>query len=258
MDLDESRISEAIIDSYYHKLKKTLNIDVAVAGAGPAGLTAAYYLAKKGVNVTVFERKLSVGGGMWGGGMLYNEIVVQEEGKKILEEFDVKCSRHSPGYFTADSVEAISTICSKAVKAGARVMNCVSVEDVVLKDGRVEGLVINWSPVEIAGLHVDPLAIKSRFVVEATGHPLNVLSVIERKCGGSLNTESGKIAWEKSMDASRGERDCVEYTREVYPNVYVAGMAANAAYGRPRMGPVFGGMLLSGKKVADLLLERLK
>lgn len=31
------------------------------AGAGPAGLTAAYYLAKKGVKTAIFERKLSVG-----------------------------------------------------------------------------------------------------------------------------------------------------------------------------------------------------
>ncbi|HRU40070.1 MAG TPA: ribose 1,5-bisphosphate isomerase, partial [Candidatus Goldiibacteriota bacterium] len=34
-------------------------------------------------------------------------------------------------------------------------------------------------------------------------------------------------------------------------------MSCNAVYGAPRMGPVFGGMLLSGKKVAELLLERL-
>ena len=26
----------------------------------------------------------------------------------------------------------------------------------------------------------------------------------------------------------------------------------------PRMGPIFGGMLMSGKKVADMIIERLK
>jgi len=258
MDFDESKISQAIIETYFKKLKSILDVDVAVAGAGPAGLASAYYLAGEGVSVVVFEKKLSVGGGMWGGGMLFNEIVVQDDGREMLDEFGISYSEHSRGYYTADSVEAVSTICSKAVKAGAKIFNCVSVEDVVLKGGKVCGLVINWTPVEMAGLHVDPLAIKSRFVVEATGHPLEVLTVIEKKCGGKMNTETGKIIWEKSMDATQGERDCIEYTKEIYPNVYVAGMAANAAYGRPRMGPIFGGMLLSGKKVAELLIERLK
>lgn len=258
MDLDEVTISRAIIDSYFSKLKDSLDVDVAVVGAGPAGLTAAYYLAKQGIKVAVFEKKLSVGGGMWGGGMLFNEIVVQESGKKILDEFEIKYSQHSPGYYVADSIEAVSTLCSKAVKAGAEIFNTISVEDVVLKNDRVCGLVINWTPVEMAGLHVDPLAMKAKYVVEATGHSLEVLSVVERKCGGKLSTETGKIMWEKSMDASAGERDCIEYTQEAYPGVYVAGMAANAAFGRPRMGPVFGGMLLSGRKVAELLAEKLK
>ena len=38
----------------------------------------------------------------------------------------------------------------------------------------------------------------------------------------------------------------------------VAGMAANATAGGPRMGPIFGGMLLSGEKVAQLIIKRLK
>jgi thiamine thiazole synthase len=39
--------------------------------------------------------------------------------------------------------------------------------------------------------------------------------------------------------------------------MYVAGMAANACFGSYRMGPVFGGMLLSGEKVANEIAERL-
>jgi len=53
-----------------------------------------------------------------------------------------------------------------------------------------------------------------------------------------------------------GEKTILENTREVYPGVYVAGMAANAAFGGHRMGPIFGGMLLSGERVAELILTR--
>ena len=53
---------------------------------------------------------------------------------------------------------------------------------------------------------------------------------------------------EKSMEAEQGELQTVANTREVYPGLYVSGMAANAVYGGYRMGPVFGGMLLSGKR----------
>ena len=45
-----------------HNAAKLLNIKVAVIGAGPAGLSAAYFLAKSGFRVTVFEKQNSPGG----------------------------------------------------------------------------------------------------------------------------------------------------------------------------------------------------
>jgi ribulose 1,5-bisphosphate synthetase/thiazole synthase len=33
-------------------------------------------------------------------------------------------------------------------------------------------------------------------------------------------------------------------------------MAANASFGGPRMGPIFGGMLISGKKVAETIIGK--
>lgn len=37
-----------------------------------------------------------------------------------------------------------------------------------------------------------------------------------------------------------------------------AGLTVNAVHGLPRMGPIFGGMLLSGKKAAELAAELLR
>jgi thiamine thiazole synthase len=258
MKLADEKITKAIVERYTKKFVDNLNQDVIVAGAGPAGLTAAYYLAKNGFKVSVFERKLSIGGGMWGGGMMFNEIVVGEDGKKILDEFDVKTEKYDEGYYTADSVEAISTICSKAVKAGVKIFNCISVEDVMIDKDRVCGVVVNWSSVELANLHVDPLSVRSKFVVEATGHPLEVVQILTKKVEGKLFTKTGSIMGEKSMNAEVGEKAVVENTKEIYPNVYVCGMAASAAFGANRMGPIFGGMLLSGKKLANLLTDRLE
>ena len=57
------------------------------------------------------------------------------------------------------------------------------------------------------------------------------------------------------MLADIGERQIIENTKEVYPGLIVAGMAANAVFGSPRMGPIFGGMLLSGKIAAETALD---
>ncbi len=257
MELNELTITRAIIDRYSRKLIEYSAVDTAIVGAGPAGLVAAYFLAKAGRKVAVFERKLSAGGGMWGGGMMMNEIVVQEEGKKILDIFGISSEEYQPGYFTADAVETITTICSHACKAGAKIFNCISVEDVMMRDGAVTGLVINWTAVEMSGLHVDPLTVAAQCVIDSTGHDMEVLAVIARKAGIKFNTSTGGIVGERSLWADKAERLTIENTKEICPNVYVAGMSANAAYGGPRMGPIFGGMLLSGKKVAEMIVSRL-
>lgn len=258
MELNETIVTRAIVERFYKKFMDNLELDVAIVGGGPAGLVAGYYLAVAKKKVALFERMLRVGGGMWGGGMMFNEIVVQEDAVHILKEMGVRHERFQDNYFTADSVEAISCIISKAVQAGLTIFNCVSVEDVVMRTDRITGLVINWSAVELAGLHVDPLTVSSKYVIDTTGHATEVVKVVERKVPGKLATPSGRIEGEKSLWADRAETLILENTAEVYPGLYVAGMAANTTFGGPRMGPIFGGMLLSGEKVCKQLLEKLQ
>ena len=58
------------------------------------------------------------------------------------------------------------------------------------------------------------------------------------------------------MYAAAGESFVVERVAEVYPGLWVTGMSVCTTFGGPRMGPIFGGMLLSGKRVAEMILAR--
>jgi thiamine thiazole synthase len=257
--VDDVIISKAITQSFIDEFMNYLDVDVAIVGAGPSGLMAGYHLAKKGIKTVIYERKLSIGGGMWGGGMMFNRIVVQDEGRPLLDELGVTTIEYQPGYYVADSVETVSALCYQCVKAGARIFNLISVEDVMIReDDRVSGLVLNWSAVTMANLHVDPLSIKSRYVIDATGHDAEVCRIVVRKIGARLNTSTGEVVGEKPMWAEHGEKDLMAKAEEVYPGLLASGMAVNAVYGYPRMGPIFGGMLISGKQVAELTAKLLK
>lgn len=257
IEIDDVVVTRKIFERFSKEFQDCFDVDVAIAGAGPAGLIAAKYLANAGKKVVIFERKLAIGGGMWGGGMTFPVIVVQKASKHILDEASIKLKDEGKGYYSADSIEAITKLCSSAIDAGAKVFNTISVEDVLLgKKKEVNGFVINWSAVEIAGLHVDPLSIRAKYCIDATGHAAEVCHIVKNKVA-PLNTPSGDLEKERSMHAEIGEKSVVENTKEVYPGLFIAGMGANAVYGAPRMGPIFGGMLLSGKRAAELILKKL-
>lgn len=253
---EEIKVTRAIFSGAIKDWLDNLEVEVAIAGGGPAGLVAAKYLTENGMKICIFERKLSPGGGMWGGGMMFPKIVIQEEAKSILDDFGIKYEREEK-HFVADSIQATARLIAGAIESGTKIFNGISVEDVVIRKNKITGVVINYSAIEIARLHVDPVAIGASWVIDATGHPAEVCRVVEKKVG-RLNTPSGKIEGEKSMWLVEAEKLVVENTKEVYPGLVVCGMAANAVFGSPRMGPIFGGMLLSGKRAAELILEKMK
>lgn len=254
----EKLVSQGIITRYFEKLNDCLDLDVAIVGGGPSGIVAAYYLAKAGLKVAQFDRKLSPGGGMWGGAMMFNEIVIQEEALEIIKEMGINYEPYQDKLYTMDSVESTAALLYNAVHAGARIFNCYSVEDVVYKENRVSGVVVNWTPVLREGMHVDPLNIMAKYVIDGTGHDSEICRVVAKKNGATLNTSTGGVVGEQSLDVVTGEKMVVEGTKEICPGLYVCGMASSAVYGTPRMGPIFGGMLMSGKKVANLIIGQLK
>lgn len=251
--VEEEIITRAIVERGSRFLLDLIKSDVIIVGAGPSGLVAGRYTAKAGLKTCIIERRLSFGGGIGGGGMLFPRIVVQEPAHEILEEVGVRLEPYSRGVWVADVAESIAKLAVGAIDSGARILLGANVEDLIIRNSRVCGVVVQWSAVALAGLHVDPLALESRAVVDCTGHDAEIVGIAAKK-----NPELGiKLLGERSMDAVRAERAVVELTGEVFPGLWAAGMAAAAAKGGPRMGPIFGGMLLSGRKVADLISKEL-
>lgn len=248
--MKEVDISRVIIEQYSKKLLEHLENDVVIVGAGPAGLAAGYYLAKAGVKTAIVEKKLSIGGGIWGGAAGYN--VVTFEDKDILDEIGVTTKKQEDLY-TADAIEFATALGYKAKRAGVEIFNLTEAEDIVLIEETVKGVVVNNTSARMVGLHIDPFCICSRFVIDATGHPAELVGMLKKRKPDLFPKE----LLEYFMNVEQAEAGVVEKTSEVYSGLYVAGMAVCDVFNLPRMGPIFGGMLKSGKKVAELINEKI-
>lgn len=253
---NESQISRAILDSYHEKISGRVDSDVVIVGAGPAGLTAALHLTNRGFKVTVLERRLASGGGVWGGAMGLNEAVVQRDALAILKELGVRHDRARGDLIVVDAMELACALCLKAIQAGAVVLNLVTAEDLAVHQGRVCGVVINRSMISGA-LPVDPMTLSSRVVVDATGHEAVVVEKL-RERGLLEGTELPQRVGEAPMDAFEGEQFVVDRVAEVYPGLWVSGMSVCTTFCGPRMGPIFGGMILSGARAAELIASQLE
>ena len=150
---------------------------------------------------------------------------------------------------------ACSKLIAAACDAGVMIINMTKFDDIVIREkNRVAGAVINWTPVSALPREitcVDPVALESKIVVDATGHDACVVAKLAER--GLMKPKGFGAMW-----VERSEDLVVEYTGEAHPGLIVMGMAVSTVYGLPRMGPTFGAMLLSGKKGAEVIKEKLK
>ncbi len=249
----EASISKAILKDFASWFEDYIISDVVIVGGGPSGLIAARDLAKKNYKVLVLESNNYLGGGFWLGGYLMNTLTFRAPAEEMLKELNIPFKKAEEGLFTADGPHACSKVIAAACDAGVKILNMTRFDDVVYRNKRVEGAVINWSPVATLPRQVscvDPISIESKIVVDSTGHDACVCRSLEKR-------HLLKMKDFGPMDAVGSEDQVVEKTGKIFPGLYVTGMTVSTAYGIPRMGPTFGGMLLSGRKAAKLISEEL-
>jgi thiazole biosynthesis enzyme len=254
-NISEIHVTKTIMNEFLDDfIKNILDSDVVVVGSGPCGVTAAKYCAEKGLKTVMIERNLYAGGGMWQGGYLMPKNTVGAPANKILEECGVNLKDAGNGLYVCDSFEMVSKMLASACDAGVKLLNSTNVDDIILKEDYVDGVVIQWFPAKQMPPFMtcmDPIAIRSKVVIDATGHDsILVKRLSEQRSGIPVPKGCGSL-W-----VDEAEKQTVELTHEIYPGLIVAGMSATSTYGAPRMGPIFGGMLLAGKKAAELAYEK--
>jgi sulfide-dependent adenosine diphosphate thiazole synthase len=258
-NINEIQVTKTIVNEFLDDfIQNILDSDVVVVGSGPCGVAAAKYAAELGHKTVMIERNIYGGGGMWQGGYLMPKNTVGAPANKILEECGVNLKDVGNGLYVCDSFEMVSKMLASACDAGVKLLNSTNVEDLILKEDHVEGVVIQWYPVQQMPKFItcmDPIAIRSKVVIDATGHDSFLVKrlVDQRDIIGVKKPIPGC----GSLWVDEAEKQTVELTHEIYPGLIVAGMSATSTYGAPRMGPIFGGMLLAGKKAAELAHEKI-
>ena len=253
-DVQEKEITRTIATMFNETIAEYADSEVIIIGAGPAGLTAGRDLGKMGVRTLIVEQNNYIGGGYWVGGYMMNAVTIRAPAQKIWDELGVPYRKINEGLYASWGPHACSKLIAAACDAGVRFLQLTKFDDLILKNGHVGGVVVNWMPVSALPRNitcVDPVALESKIVIDASGHD----SVAIKRL-----MDLGYVKWKgmNPMWVEGSEDAVVNYTDEVFPGLIATGMSVTETHGLPRMGPTFGAMLLSGKKAAEVAIDKLK
>lgn len=188
--------------------------DVIVVGAGPAGSTAAYTLARKDVDVLLVERGIEAGAKNMSGGILYSQIAdlvypnFWEEAplerpitcyNTVLldERSSVNISLNAPRFseapynaFSLLRAKLDRWMAEKAEEAGGTIITDTTVDEFIVEDGKV------------AGIRSGPDELYSDVVIDAEG------------ARSLLLEEAGFRSQIYPKDVSIGVKELVELSEE--------------------------------------------
>lgn len=145
------------------------NVDVVVAGGGPAGICAAVSAARAGASVIMIERYGAVGGNLTLGnvspilgkvsaGTMYTEVI---DLLSAEHKGELKVETRNGKEIHIDSEEAKGILIKLLAESGVKVMLQSSVSDVIMDGNKITGLVVATAN----GLK----AITAKRVIDATG-----------------------------------------------------------------------------------------
>ncbi|KAI8994127.1 Thi4-domain-containing protein [Trametes punicea] len=261
--IEEAQVSRAMIKRYFNVMYERAISDVVIIGAGSAGLSCAYHLAKSrpDLKITIIEANVAPGGGAWLGGQLMTPMVVRKPADRFLNELGVPYEDEGAFVVVKHAALFTSTILSRVLALpNVVLMNATAVEDLIVRPDprdptgraqRVAGVVTNWTLVALnhdTQSCMDPNVITAPVIISATGHdgPMGAFSA-KRLVSMGLLKELGNM---RGLDMNRAEPAIVNGTREVAPGLIMTGMELSEHDGSNRMGPTFGAMMASGIKAA--------
>lgn len=162
------------------------NYDVLIAGAGPAGLSAAIAAARGGLRVAVFERSKEIGypihtsGGSWIAelralGVPERFMHPIRNGKFIASQATASFSYDPPVSCILDVRGLYQFLAMQAMEAGAHIFPSAAVESAIMHDGRPVGLTVRQH-----GDFFAPLLIDATGVVGVLAQQMNLRGAIAR------------------------------------------------------------------------------
>jgi electron transfer flavoprotein-quinone oxidoreductase len=204
-------------------LGTTSKFDVVIVGAGPAGCSSAYLLARAGLRVLLVERGRSAGSKLLWGGKAYAQPI-----REVWPELDKEAPIHrwvtrdrfsfvwgdrilTVEYklgrsvaFTSYLPELVSWMARKAESAGALLVEDVRVDEIVVKDGRVVG-VRSGDDVVRADVVIDAEGV-NRMLLEKLGlaEKLDVNSGVALGVKETLSLDSKLIEERFNLDKGEG------------------------------------------------------